>query len=55
MKVEVLNFFKYARDGIHIEEYEPGIANVRKEVAEIAIANGWAKKPKTIGRKKAKK
>ncbi len=53
MKIKVLKHFKFAEDGITVKTYELGIHEVSKHVADIAIHEGWAKKP--VVKKKAHK
>ena len=51
MRVKVLKFFKFAKDGIHIHEFHPGSIDMDGEIAKLALQNGWAKK---IAPKRAK-
>lgn len=53
MKIKVIKSFKFAEDGITVKTYEPGVHDVSDHVADIAIHEGWAQKPRA--KKKAKK
>lgn len=41
-KIEVLTPFRFAVDGVRIIEIAPGVQDVADDVAQVAIAAGWA-------------
>jgi len=43
MKIRVTKQFSWARDGIHVETYQPGEHDVPERCAEVAIENDWAR------------
>ena len=45
MRIKVTKPFKYAHHGVDVVHYDVGMHDVCKRCADIAIAEGWAKKP----------
>lgn len=54
MKIKVLKKFCFAHGGIKLIEYSPGIHVVSKRCAEVACAEGWAKKMLLQTKRKSK-
>lgn len=44
MKIKVVKPFSYAYDGIRVVHYAPGLHDVPKDCAALAVSEGWAKK-----------
>lgn len=40
--INVLKPFKFAHRGCDVQEFEPGQVDTTDEVAEVALAEGWA-------------
>lgn len=45
-KIKVIKPFKFAHQGIHVEAFEPGPdpVDTTDECADVAVAEGWAKR-----------
>ncbi len=51
IKIKVIKPFSYAYDGIRVVSYAPGVHEVSKSCAKLALDEGWAK-PNTKRKRK---
>ncbi|MGM0423067.1 MAG: hypothetical protein ACQEQL_08240 [Pseudomonadota bacterium] len=45
MKIKVLTPFRFAEDGVTVIHYGKGEHDVSPHVCDVAVQQGWAKKP----------